>query len=280
MYDMKDVVRFAEQRHHAYLWREGLHPPPTDPILRDYRFCNLSRQLDRTTIELMQVYSHIPMKELPFIVLVGRVINSASILVEYLPHLRPYNAEGMLRAMRDRLTRRESIRSNAYMMTTHGSTIAWPVFYANVVFMQAWEWVGRGEDLLSGVKTLGPPTLARAEQVLTSITGVGSFLAGQIIADLKPLLPWMRRTPDYLTYATPGPGSRRGAHRLDLPWHTAVPATQQAVQAMLFAHHATYAVDAQDAQNVLCEFDKYCRVREGSPYRRRYSGHTAEHGNI
>ena len=38
---------------------------------------------------------------------------------------------------------------------------------------------------------------------------------------------------------------------------------------ILGSMHAAYSLDAQDAQNVLCEFEKYMRVASGGKYNRK-----------
>src|SRR5262245_66683119 len=66
-----------------------------------------------------------------------------------------------------------------------------------------------------------PPLL---EEMYFWITGegLGSFMKGQIIADLK-YLPFMREVDDWWTWATPGPGSMKGLNivlerDMNAPW--------------------------------------------------------------
>ena len=101
---------------------------------------------------------------------------------------------------------------------------------------------------------------------LTSITGVGTFTAGQVVADVK-YTAVLRDASDWWTWAAPGPGSRRGLNRVlgrhheqswpGKSWHNALGELVNWLGKQGEVHHA------QDVQNCLCEFDKYERVRLG-----------------
>lgn len=262
---------FIHQRHLAYVHRSGLSSglpttPPTDRILREYRFTNLNRELDRGTKELAILYDKVARQYLPFFVLVSRVINLPAAMREYWPALVPrYDPEHMRFLMQRRLDNKEPIRSNAYMMTTHGSDVPWPVFYAESVFYEADQ--RRAE--YCGIHQQ-PTTCAEYASRLMKLRGVGSFLAGQIVADIKHQVPWLMLASDTNTFALPGPGSKRGARWLSsTDWHTTVIQVRDMANDTLETDEAAYRVDAQDAQNILCEFDKYMRVRSGGTYTRR-----------
>jgi hypothetical protein len=119
-------------------------------------------------------------------------------------------------------------------------------------------------------------TLAGAEQQLMRLNGVSTFMAGQIIADLKntgghPL----QSAPDWVGWATPGPGSLRG---LEAYFGTPVrPAGFTAKLAQCWGEVKPLLSDElqgmhmQDFQNCMCEFSKYMRVRDGGHARNRYS---------
>jgi len=116
----------------------------------------------------------------------------------------------------------------------------------------------------------------------TRFDGIGSFLAGQIVADLAHL-PSGRAWPDAATWAPLGPGSARGINRLrGIPKDKAV--TQNDFECLL--HELISALrpriagiwedrqlQAMDVQNCLCEFDKYRRLQLGEgKVRARYNG--------
>lgn len=125
---------------------------------------------------------------------------------------------------------------------------------------------------------------------LMKVQGIGSFIAGQIVADLRHFMPgsW----DDRYEWAPVGPGSARGMRRLlGLPHVGAMPQKQfddllpalwdelmgfQQASDIFDERHC----EAMDLQNCLCEFDKYMRLtnKEGS-VRSGYPGQ-AETGSL
>ena len=124
-------------------------------------------------------------------------------------------------------------------------------------------------------------TLESYHQRLMQNQGLGSFLAAQIIADLK-FTPLLSGANDWLTFAAPGPGSARGLNRVlgrdkNSPWNLAewrseLEDLRDKLNPLLDLVPMKHLC-AQNLQNCLCEFDKYERVRlgEGKP-RSRYNG--------
>lgn len=258
------LAHFIQQRHIAFLWRKHGGPPPTDPILLKYRFCNLSRALDAGTIALNHLYRDVPLGHLPFVVLVARCVNHADTLQDLLPWLAPDYSDWWTHKHLDmRLKKGKPIRSQAYMATTHGHAVPWAEFYAFDIWQNAW--------MNQKQLTQQTDSLSLYAHRLRKLKGIGSFIGGQIIADLKTHLPWMMSLPDYDDFAVPGPGSKRGAALLksDLSWHATVISVRDWANEILGSMHAAYSLDAQDAQNVLCEFEKYMRVASGGKYNRK-----------
>jgi hypothetical protein len=125
------------------------------------------------------------------------------------------------------------------------------------------------------------PSCGLAAQALQEIEGVGSFLAGQIVADLKNTKGhalWSSK--DRSTFVVPGPGSIRGLSWIFL-------GGPKGVTEATFHHYfnnlrqwvddhwppGVEPVDNQDLQNCLCEYDKYCRVAtETGKSKRNYNG--------
>lgn len=260
------LAHFITQRHVAFMWRKHGGPAPTDEVLRTYRFCNLSRALDAGTIALWKQYREVPLGALPHVVLVARCVNHADTLQELLASGAldaPYCAATAQVVLDARLKRGAPIRSQAYMATTHGHAIPWAEFYAQNVWQNAWD---NRKILQTHV-----PNLSMYAHKLRQLRGIGSFIGGQIIADLKAHMPWMMALPDHDDFAVPGPGSKRGYALLksDLTWHATVIQVRDWANDILRSIGASYSVDAQDAQNILCEFDKYMRVVRGGKYNRK-----------
>ena len=101
--------------------------------------------------------------------------------------------------------------------------------------------------------------------------GLGSFMAAQLVADLK-YLPFMKDVSDWWSWAAPGPGSMRGLnvvlnHPMESPWHIEV--WQEKIQVLNKAENIQLnplglgPFHAQDTQNHCCEFSKYTKVMLG-----------------
>jgi hypothetical protein len=161
----------------------------------------------------------------------------------------------------------------AYIVSTNGIAMPKPEYLAERVLTPLWENQG---GLSAGPRRY----LSRYHTLLMQYQGLGSFMAAQVVADLKntPFQP-LREARDWWTWASPGPGSLRGMNRLlgnggvkNLPrgpsWLTRVQELREQLNEARPADWKLFC--AQDVQNCLCEFDKYERVRlgEGVPKQR------------
>lgn len=102
---------------------------------------------------------------------------------------------------------------------------------------------------------------------LRQFDGLGSFMAGQVVADLK-FTPLLENTPDWWTWAPLGPGSIRGLNRYHgRPVDKALRQDQGLCeireQQKLIEDELGWLLPAHNIQNCNCEFDKYLRVKNG-----------------
>jgi hypothetical protein len=124
-----------------------------------------------------------------------------------------------------------------------------------------------------------PNTLATAHTALMGLQGLGSFMAAQVIADLKNTpLHNLSYAPDWWSWCAHGPGSLRG-----MSWVWGVDRVTPK-QFLEYMRPLRVLVDGnlpdhippfcnQDLQNCLCEFDKYMRVSTGvGRSKRKYAG--------
>jgi len=115
-----------------------------------------------------------------------------------------------------------------------------------------------------------PPLLSEMYDWLNG-NGLGSFMRGQIIADLK-YVKFMQEVSDWWIWATPGPGSMKGLNivferPMDQSWKKgewlpALVELSNIVTPML----KTFGMERlhnQDLQNCLCEWSKYTKVATG-----------------
>jgi hypothetical protein len=114
---------------------------------------------------------------------------------------------------------------------------------------------------------MGGDTLEMAHSRLTKIFGLGKFLAGQIVADLKytPFNP-LASAPDWWTWAAPGPGSERGLRwwlGRDKPVapYEFLPRLWDLSKAVTPLIPGIAPLHAQDWQNVCCEVSKYVKTK-------------------
>jgi hypothetical protein len=164
----------------------------------------------------------------------------------------------------------------AYIVSTNGMPMNKIDYVIDIILDALWE-----------ARSLYRPkegTLAEYHTRLTKARGLGSFMAAQVIADIKYAPPFFDEdlflptgyADDWYTFAASGPGSRRGLNRVverpvNSSWREADwRATLAKLQRNILPHIPQYLgsyLHAQDLQNCLCEFDKYERIRlgEGRP---------------
>lgn len=270
-----DTLMFwIKERHSIYLKRKLHEPKPwtADPILQAYRFCNVYRELDKVTVWISKNW-RTPNKNDPdlwFACLVARYINEPGTLTD-IGYPVPWQPEVFLRAIQKRKLENKTIFNAAYIISTGGLTKPKHEYLADF-FTSAWK---RRKYL----RPTNVSTLREYCDLLLSHPGIGRFMAGQVIADLK--YAQMKHMPDWHSFAISGPGSRRGMNRL-----LGYPVNQSWRENEWFAEHTLLRklvnenlpdfmkpLHGQDLQNCLCEFDKYMRAKlnEGKP-KQRFKG--------
>jgi len=242
-----------------------------DPILAKYRFCNIHREDDAVTKWIARHWRDDFMSgnrpdHLWFAMVIARLFNNPDTLAE-IGFPLPYKPEKLRAALHRRKARGDKVFNSAYIVSTNGHTGDKIDYLFDKVLGPLWtsrEWA---------MPTKGD-TLADFHERLMTFDGLGSFMAAQVVADMKYVEP-LRSASDWQTFAASGPGSRRGLNRVcGLPvdnywrgtnWNVTLETLHMAVNARLAKHDIE--LHAQDLQNCLCEFDKYERVRlgEGTP---------------
>lgn len=119
-------------------------------------------------------------------------------------------------------------------------------------------------------------SLEEMHEELMQVKGLGSFLAAQVVADMKntPKHP-MYDADDWYTWAAPGPGSMRGLEA----YFGAKVSLQQFMPLLRRVKTEVEPLLApmppicmQDMQNCMCEFSKYVKLTEGRGHaRNRYT---------
>ena len=273
---VEELFNFIAERQNIYVKKEaGLEKPwSDDPIFQNYKFCNVYRENDRVTKWIAENWrdAHQEDEYLWMAMAIARYVNWPETLAEMkYPNWKkkaihgngePHWKETLYCVLENRKARGDKVFGNAYMITTHRHKVEKNHYVVNAVLATLWD---DRTELTAGNFS----TLKQFHAALAARPGVGSFMAAQIIADVKYARPY-NKISDWYTFAASGPGSRRGLNRVfnqhpDSPW------TEQEWKYLLdqllfklnsFVQDARLpSIHAQDLQNCLCEFDKYERIR-------------------
>jgi len=271
-----DLFAFIQERYAILKRRQAGLPKPwtQDPILQNYRFCNVYREDDTVTQWIAKNWRNPNTKDgdVWFAMAVARFVNWPETLAE-VGYPVPWDAamrNKFIRVLSDRREANKKVWTGAYVIhAAKGSKIK---HVAYDILTELW----KKRDYISDSRSC-----AHMNKRLMEFDGIGSFMAGQIVCDTK-YTRLLDTSGDWWEFAAPGPGSRRGLARVfgydpkhrwnDELWLSGLLVLKSAISPLL--HDAGMPLlHAQDLQNCLCEFDKYERVRlgEGRP-RSNYPG--------
>lgn len=274
MKQTKEFFAFIKERHAIYERRQAGKPKPwtKDPILQQYRFCNMYRELDTVTIWIRENWreSWADDPNVWFAMVVARVVNWPDSLYELAAAMSKGGAitwqpKTFVREMDARKTRGEKVWTGAYMIHADAAPgLSKAAYYAERVLTPLWDARKEGSKVFSS-------SLSEAHQWLMQFRDMGSFMAAQVVADVK-YTPMLADAKDWWTWAAPGPGSLRGLSRVEFgdlgtkysneAWRASLADLKAQIDPML-AKAGMPKMHAQDLQNCLCEFDKHSRVKNG-----------------
>lgn len=255
----REAIRARKERGQPKPWSD-------DPVFQTTYFCNVHREDDRVTRWLRANWL-VDDRNYEFAMVLARLVNRPSTL-EFIGYPYTHNHDWVGRVSKA-LEECSPFWGNAYVVTTHGQRMDKGQYLIGVL-------QGAHRVLpLNGVAG----TCAAYWRALQGLEGFASFMAAQVVADLKntsfhPLAHAM----DWHTFAAPGPGSLRG-----LAWYfgeSTFPKGQfqdgiEEVRANLedSCNELIHKICNQDLQNCLCEYDKYMRVSRGTGRsKRKYNG--------
>jgi hypothetical protein len=282
----KDLFAFIKARELIRLARAAGKPKPwtKDPILQSYRFCNVRREDDTVTQWIKRNWRD-PFTGDPnvwFAMVVARLVNwpdtlnglSAAVMDGGGADRKvKWSHREFVKEMHARKNNGLKAFSGAYIVSTNGRTMDKAEYLAEHVLSPLWE--ARKKFAPSEIFKDDQPTivgqLGELFFRLNEFNGMGSFMAAQVVADVKFTAPYLKAR-DWLTFAESGPGSRRGLNRVagndvDQSWSGDSWNRTHSILCEelrpLVERQGWSALSAQDVQNCLCEFDKYERVRLG-----------------
>ena len=276
---MNGFWAYVNERHRIWLRRQTGKPKPwtADPILLDWRFCNVYRELDTVTMWIRKNWRE-PYADHPnlwFAMGVARQINWPPTLdaIGFPAEDIPGWSARAINLMHDMQARKEKVYTGAYMLRgdIQGGLRDKPTYTMEKVLRPLWEAAPWRESF---------SWLRRAWGSMLPLHGWGGFLAYEVVTDLRHTR-YLEGARDIHTWAFAGPGAVRGLNRLLLRPLNAPMATANALRIMrtlhdeqeLYRAREIPPLEMRDIEHSLCEFDKYERIRrgEGRP-RARYQG--------
>jgi len=262
MKHLPDLIHWVKERERIRERKAAGEPRPwtTDPILAEYRFCNVYREYDKVTLWIQNNWM-LPNKNHPNIAFaagVARMVNHPPTLeaLGFPLTWSPAHFVGVIDILK---SQGRKVWTSAYMITggysAGGET-------KEVIIARVLGQLYR--QLASNPITAPGDSLESAEKKLV-VPGIGTFLRGQIIADLKMLDMPLYDADDWYTWCAVGPGSTAGLNYLydrpqkpirDEQFRKEVNEVRTIVRDRVGVH-----LCAQNTQNCLCEFSKYVRTK-------------------
>lgn len=264
-----------------------------DPVMAHTRWCNVRRMDDKVSRWLMDYWfptayqaelmlKHSP-GQLAACLMTARMVNKPETLAHITGGNRFSDFDYALwkKRMYEVKASGETVFTNAYII--NGAS-------GGPKIDQVLNAIKQASDRAGGAARLKHLTHSMRETAAwyTQFPGVGLFIAGQIVADARWVLPdclW----EDRMHWAPPGPGSSRGMKYL-LGYATADEMTgrgKDLTESQFLAYLPTLVevartrpgvrevfkerkLEAHDIQNTLCELGKYIRVKNGGHAKNKY----------
>jgi hypothetical protein len=264
----------------------GKKPPYTkDPVVANTRWCNVRRMDDKVSKWMLENWyladGYAEPRTALIAGLLARMVNKPETLHAITGNNRfsKWDWDRAYKAMYKIKDAGGIVFTNAYIINgaSGGPKIDQVLNAINQCYVSC------GTDK-QAKRFLKPTSLQATAEALHALPGVGSFISGQVVADLRWVLGdvddgWWR---DRMEWAPPGPGSSRGMKYLlglataadmagrgkDLSERQFLPALRELI--MLASSHKIVGpifrerkLEAHDIQNTLCETSKYVRIKYG-----------------
>ena len=271
--NQSQMVYWITERNRIRKKKEAGEPAPwtKNKVMQEVYFCNVNRENDRVTKWIRDNWSYNDAPEYyDFAMIVARIFNLPDTLGDL---MQPMETHHWLEHAKETLEYRHKhglkIWSGAYIISTAGRKIDKRTYCIELL-----EEVAKEPRITHNCQTL-----KEAHTELMKVNGLASFLAAQVVADLKnseghPL----QSASDWNTFSAFGPGSLRG---LEWFWEEKVTPKnyQEKIQAAMDILEFELEEDIldtlcmQNLQNCFCEYDKFMRVSAGTGRsKRKYNG--------
>lgn len=277
MQEAKQFFEFVNERERIRILKEaGAKAPWTDySILRQFRFCNVFREDDRTTRYFASEVRE-PLRYDPNVLIAtigwrwfNRIETCSRVAMTEWVHAR---TDWMRTALRDV----SPVVTGAYIIKTPNGMSKLEGILHSIDVAQAHPVMGR---ILSG----GQRSLEEIHGMLMEIPYLGRFMAYEVVTDLRHTFLGEDAT-DILTWASAGPGCCRG-----LGWIIAGDPDRFKYGQKNTQHDANLHMqrilamsrdnwdyrdrpwEMREVEHCLCEYDKYRRAMGGQRLKRRYT---------
>lgn len=284
---------FARERERIRLLKEAGEPWPWsgNPVLQQYRFCNIFRRDDRTSRFIQTLITPAGYGD-AFLgaILIARWFNRIETIekLRERPARMPYFKDNLLyswslnihdwsQAIRDRLKDVHPLTTGAYIIKTPNGM--------NKLDGLRWclhEVLPKAQELQRDF-TERNISIEDATKRLAEFPFLGGFMSYEVVSDLVEC-GLMAEAPDRLTWANPGPGATRGVSWLIHGHNTGRPSRDTCLKAIRWLVQeandtranqwptAWPAWTAREAEHTLCEFDKFKRAMVNDQrLKRRYT---------
>lgn len=265
---------WVRERERIRVLKDSGRPQPwtNDEILATYRFCCVRREDDRVTVWVRENIRK-PFADHPYLWLmlcIARQINWPDTLAELIangaawPNDYAFVPSLITDSLNARQARGDKIYTGAYMISAPPTKGADKQQYiAETVIGDLW----RRRETFKDHFIRDHRTLQRTHELITRSNGWGQFMAYQAVVDMR-FTRLLDRAEDISTWAAAGPGTIRGLNRLHGRKVDAALSQGQALAEMraiykVVQQEAGVAMDFSDVPNILCETDKYLRVKNG-----------------
>lgn len=259
---------WVHERTEMYLKKTVMARPAPwtdDPYMRQFRFCNATRRLDKMTMVLNRHCALLPATRRLLTVVAYRCLNRLEVWDDLRPLIaaKALRLSSMERVLRNRFIEGKPVTSGVWMTAGVKGEACWESQFNAVV--EAW---GRAAEFVSGMSSLDA-----AFELFQTLPMVGPFVANEMVMDAYYEARLLGRAKDAGTWVRLGPGSVRGLRRLQgLPAGVGFsqPRPTQAdwdcfhrLCGSVAARqpHPFFDMTIHDVEHSLCEYDKYCRAR-------------------
>jgi len=246
----------------------GQEPPWTeDPILQNFKFCQVYREDDRTT-RWFKKHIREPLKNDPAVFMATvifrwfNLINTGRTLIEH-DLLLNWDRKKAI----EEITKQPKWVTGAYIIKTPNRMDK--VTGVAECISHMWKDRNHITDLLAEDLSNKESSLEKTWALVMSYPYMGPFMAYEVVTDLR-WTHFLEDAEDRVTWGNAGPGAMRGLNRLtgrelsfsrrSHDWNGEMNELYSAVSGRLWFKRKDLPYEMREIEGGLCEFDKYSRM--------------------